>query len=270
MLLSPTQADELASEISNQDSILEPREDVSSVPFHTERSEPPQKQESEAAQSRNPTSIAPPQHLEAVAQTPSIYQAPGACDVVWRLNALNLRQQEEIANLIILNCQMACFEFYTAEALWRTKFSKDTYAGPKLFDCQDGSSAKYHTDFSLREWISKVRHAWGLRVNDQDTCRYLAIFNGKDFYDTMSDAGRIPSVLLPWGGVDTDYCGPALEVAIRFHEHLKSCDSQARLKRLLTLVRKPSGDINFTYLHPTPKATPVDMREDYIVASQSK
>ncbi|KAE9378805.1 hypothetical protein N431DRAFT_450742 [Stipitochalara longipes BDJ] len=188
-------------------------------------------------------------------------QPLGVGDVARRLAVLSRSQQEEIIEIILENCQASCFGFYSLNRLWRTKFSsKDAAHDPKLFDRDDHRSATRYTDFSLMEWIAKIRHALGTRANTDDSCTWGSVYligPVTSFYDIMKKADRIPSMKIPWGGLDVDYCEEAVNAGIDLCEMLKFWDSHARLKRLLVQIRHSSGDIDLAHLRPELKSLEV-------------
>jgi hypothetical protein len=143
------------------------------------------------------------------------------------------------------NCQASCFGFYLLNRLWRTKFSnKDGARDPKLFDRDDHKSAIRYTDFSLMEWITKIRHVLGMGANADDSCTWTSVLAvdpaANSFFDIMRKADRIPSIKFPWRGLDVDYCEEAVNAGIDLCELLKCWDSYA-LKRLLVQIRHSTG-----------------------------
>jgi hypothetical protein len=127
-------------------------------------------------------------------------QTLGVGDVARRLTVLSRSQQEEMIEIILENCQASCFGFYTVNSLWRTKFSdKDSAYDPKLFDRDDHKSATRYTDFSLMEWIAKICHVLGLRVNAHDSCTWSSVLvvdpAANSFFNIMTKADRIPYYL---------------------------------------------------------------------------
>ncbi|OCL12595.1 hypothetical protein AOQ84DRAFT_419184 [Glonium stellatum] len=171
--------------------------------------------------------------------------------VTQRLNTTTLPQQAVIALIIIGNCQNACYQFYRNNALWRTKFSsKDNARAPKLFELPDGQSPSHFECFDLAQWIAKIRHAWLSRHDQLDSCSYQAVRNPSKFTEAMQKAGVVPSLLLPWGGLDTENCEQVLEDAIIFCDHLNAWDSKARLQKLLANIRNTTTELDFNHLNP--------------------
>jgi hypothetical protein len=184
-------------------------------------------------------------------QTADSWVPPHNIEVIERLNKLSQSDQQRIFKVTTLNCQAACFEFYSRNSLWRTKFSdKDNPLDRKLFELDNRKPPKHATDFDLVEWIAKIRHVFITRINAHDSIPYSAIGDVPNFRTRMEVAEKIPSMWLPWGELKSDHCEGLLLVAISFCANLRSWDCEARLKRLLAQIRQPSAHIDFTHLYP--------------------
>jgi len=199
-------------------------------------------------------------------------QTLGVGDVARRLTVLSRSQHEEIIEIILENCQASCFGFYSLNGLWRTKFShKDKAHDRELFDRDDHKSATHYTDFSLLEWISKIRHALGKRLNADDSCTFDSVHPvAHSFSNIMQKADRIPSIKTPWGELDVDYCEEAVNAGVDLCELLKCWDSYARLKRLLVQIRHSSGDMNLAYLRPELKSLGVALESPEELQSKKR
>ena len=238
------------SEISDTESFSDPPKASQAGQSHTEEGVERDDKNAASMPQRNPSTQRPSGPNEEAAR-----QA-----VIQRLNAATSSQQETIARITIENCQAACFEFYRNNSLWRTKFSKDDspYA-QKVFELPRGQPDRCHMNFNLSQWIAKIRHCWQLRPNEHDSCCYTAVRDPGTFAQVMEKAERVPSLLPPWGGLDTENCEQRLEDAIIFCDHLKSCDSKARLQKLLENIRDITAELDFSHLKPelSPKTVPL-------------
>jgi hypothetical protein len=151
------------------------------------------------------------------------------------LGRLHETQHIEIAEIIATNCKVAAFEFYSAHALYRTKFSiKDKLNNPKLFQLSDGKFPQKPDDLDLRSWICKIQHLLSSQLintpNGVSTGAIRGWFEINRYH--YSGALNILRMLNPQKLLNALEFEESLCYAISWCWHLYASDCEARLKSL--------------------------------------
>ena len=213
----------------------------------------PEKQNTDVATVRGDLNVQSPSWLKPIVTMPSL-------DFEANVQKIDPSMHAEFAEIIFSNCRVACFDFYHANRLWRTKYDgADGINEPKLFELDKGGFPKSAGDLSLRDWLVKIQRA-SARTNAADTfyASYVCDFMGT--YSTFSAIMGIQLLLDPWGRLRIGSVEEFLLLSLRLCRHIHGWDSFGRLKVLWEELHRPSADVaeaglklDFERLKPPPE-----------------
>ncbi|ETI24248.1 hypothetical protein G647_03617 [Cladophialophora carrionii CBS 160.54] len=107
----------------------------------------------------------------------------------------------ELAEIVFSNCRLACFDFYFAHSLWRTKYARDDPPDErKLFQMDDGEFPQSPDDLELRDWLAKILLVHG-RVSDPDVVPARSILNYAESHQLFSKLTTIPAMVGEFGAL---------------------------------------------------------------------
>jgi hypothetical protein len=146
---------------------------------------------------------------------------------------------------VFSNCQIACFDFYQANGLWRTKHGdKDTRGERKLFQMDNGRFPSSPEDLSLQHWLFKMRHACsGNSINTSDSVQANNLYDFMASYETFAAVPKIPLLCDPVGRIDKDNFEECLVYSLRLCRHLQAWDAFGRLKALWNDIHTTSSNL---------------------------
>lgn len=182
--------------------------------------------------------------------------AAASLDFRRNLSVLDPRMHNELPEVIFSNCRLACFQFYRANGLWRTKYGNDdSPSDPKLFQLDDGSFPKDMLDLHLRDWLLKIQRAYG-RINEADSVHASDIYDflGSCEQSLFRGLTRILLVLDYQGALDMDRAEESLLLGLRLCRHINAWDSFGRLNVVWQELHRRFVDFEATGIN-------IDMRD---------
>jgi hypothetical protein len=101
----------------------------------------------------------------------------------------------------------------------------------------------------LQHWLLKIQHASsGYRINEPDAVQASNFYDYVGAIETFQAMPRIPSILDPWGKIDTGSFEECLVYSIRLCRHLQTWDSFERRKALWKSIHTPSVNMEWLSL----------------------
>lgn len=212
----------------------------------------PEKQNTDVATVRRDPNAESPSWLKPIVTMPSL-------DFEANVQKIDPSMHAEFAEIIFSNCRVACFDFYHANGLWRTKYGREDINEPKLFQLDKGGFPKSAGDLSLRDWLVKIQRA-SSRLNEADTIYASDLYDFMGERDIFEGVTRIQLLIDPWGRLHIDSVEECLLLSLRICRHINGWDSFGRLKVLWEELHRPSVDaaeaglkLDFERLKPPPE-----------------
>ena len=228
------------SGVSSESEIATAR--IPSVPLR----QAPEKQNTDVATAQSPSWLKP------IVTMPSL-------DFEANVQKIDPSMHAKFAEIIFSNCRVACFDFYHANGLWRTKYGREDINEPKLFQLDKGGFPKSAGDLSLRDWLVKIQRA-SARLNEADTIHASDLYDFMGSPDIFRGITRIQLLLDPWGRLHIGSVEECLLLSLRLCRHINGWDSFGRLKVLWEELHRPSVDVaeaglklDFERLKPAPE-----------------
>ena len=159
------------------------------------------------------------------------------------VQAIDASMHQELVEVIFSNCRAACFDFYHAHGLWRTKYGrKDRINEPKLFQLSTGEFPMSAGDLTLRDWLVKIQRAFS-RINEEDTVHASDFYDFLGIGDSFRRMTRICSLINHFGKLDTENFEEYLLMTLQICRQLNGWDSVGRLKVLWEDLHKKPTDV---------------------------
>ena len=156
------------------------------------------------------------------------------------ISNIPLDYHAQLADIVFSNCRTACFEFYRASGLWRTQHDGKDWER-KLFQLDNDRFPESPDDLSLRHWLAKIRRAGSTQVEDYGSVLARDVYDWKGAVESFKEIPKIPSLLDPFGRIDTDVFEECLVTSMRLWSHLQAWDAFGRLKFLWKDVHTQSS-----------------------------
>jgi hypothetical protein len=164
------------------------------------------------------------------------------------VQAIDTSMHQELAEVIFSNCRVACFDFYRANGLWRTRYGRDDgILEPKLFQLDTGGFPKSAGDLTLRDWLVKIQRAFS-RINEEDTVHAGDFYDFLGIGDSFRRMTRICSLTNHLGRLDTENFEEYLLISLQICRQINGWDSFGRLKVLWEDLHKRPTDVGESQL----------------------
>lgn len=173
-----------------------------------------------------------------------------------RIMSLSEAEKFTTAEIVVENCQKACWHVYSTFSLWRCKYNRqDPDTAPKLFETMEGGLPRSYTTFSLQAWLHKIMHAY-----DQGDIPPGSL-QTSDYKGFLSTNGRTINVNIVRVRVTLKEYPDNIDLMVEnfetqlnngiiFCKHFGDVESHLRLQRLQYLLSENTPLIDLEQLFP--------------------